>query len=156
MNYIYVHHHNNKITLMNANCQKAVLVAHIQYTLKLTPTTIIDLLPYPSEAKPTAPVGVPDKADDVYADTFLTPKGNYILLQVRDAGESEDMLGTPSSPLAAVASGSATTMGAHQRDLVLVWESPKPEFTEKVAAMLSLRAGADTAKKGAARKAGKK
>lgn len=152
MNYIYVHHHNNKITLMNANCQKAVLVAHIQYTLKLTPTTIIDLLPYPTEVKPTAPVGVPDRADDVYADTFLTPKGNYILLQVRDAGEGEDMLGTPSSPLAA---GSATG-GAHQRDLVLVWESPKPEFTEKVAAMLSLRAGADTAKKGAAKKTGKK
>ena len=151
MNYIYVHHHNNKVSLMNANCQKAVLVAHIQYTLKLSPTAVIDLLPYPTEAKPTAPVGMPEKAEDVYADTFLVPKGAYILLQLKEGGEGEDMLGTPGSPVVSAAGGS------NQKELVLVWESPKPEFTEKVAAMLLLRAGADTAKKGAAaRKGGKK
>ena len=155
MNYIYIHHHNNKVTLMNANCQKAVLTAHILYTLKVQPpNAVVDLLPYPTEAKPTAPVGLPDKADDVYADTFLQPKGSYILLKAKDAGDSEgELLGTPSSPVATSATAGLT---GGVRELQLLWEGPKPEFNEKVAAMLTNRAGADQSKKGAAKKAGKK
>eukprot|EP00758_Cryptobia_borreli_P004095 Tbor_TRINITY_DN4181_c0_g2::TRINITY_DN4181_c0_g2_i1::g.26537::m.26537 len=140
----YIHHHDDQVSLFNANCRKAVLVAHILLTLKLHPKAVIDLLPYPLDSKVTTPVGIQEKADDVYCDTFLTLRGKYILIQTKESlnmikSETENPLGYEITPLLTTVTPVPTFVGVN-KEMVLIWKNPnKPEETDRISQMLASR-----------------
>ena len=147
--------------MFNANCQAAVVISHLKYALKMPSNSIIDLLPYPTvERGPTAPIGINEKPQDQYCDQFLQPRGTYILLQAKLPHGSEglgDDLNTPGAVGLADRAGSAGPNGAvtaPTREMMLVWSSPNPDETERIALMLAQRNFEP--KKPVTKKAGKK
>eukprot|EP00744_Colponema_vietnamica_P011535 GILI01016228.1.p1 GENE.GILI01016228.1~~GILI01016228.1.p1 ORF type:complete len:184 (-),score=30.12 GILI01016228.1:70-591(-) len=170
----YVRHHDDKVQMFNANCQAAVMISHLKATLKMPSASYIDLLPYPVAAdKPAAPVGMNDRPLDQYCDQFLQLRSHYILLQAKPPPGGYDAvadeLNTPGAmggSLVGTANGerngSAGAGGPHgagssitsAREMILVWQSPKPEETERIALALAQRAF--EAKKPATKKGGGK
>ena len=118
-------------SMFNAKCQSVVLVNFIRKTLQLPTAGPVDLIPVTADPKLLVPLGIPDKGDNTYANTFLTLRGHYAVCSVR---EDED--------------------GA--KEWVLHWKA-KCDERDKMAAALDLKNTEEKKKAAAAKgKGGKK
>ena len=77
--------HKDVVTLFNATCQTAVLVARMKEQFDVRGT--VDLLQQNADYKVAAPLFLYEKPETIYADSFLTPRGTYFLLSVSDPDE---------------------------------------------------------------------
>jgi hypothetical protein len=76
----YVRHHDEQVHMFNAKCQAAVLVNHMKKAMGVPPTTAIDLVPQAAEYKNAQPIGLAEKPETIYGNTFLALRGSYILV----------------------------------------------------------------------------
>mgnify|MGYP001566161717 CR=1 FL=1 len=135
----FVRHHDDQVALFNAKCHTVVLSQFIKKTLvpamggagvgapvaavalaAVAPASPvhahrhIDLVPIGTDLKNVAPLGLPDKGDTIYANTFVQHRGSYALVTATDP--DEDGI----------------------RDYALVWKKPGDE-SDKLAAALEAR-----------------
>lgn len=122
----YLRHHDDQVTMYNSKCQTVVLVNFIKKQLKVDGN--IDFIQQAADYKNAAALGIAERGDHTYANTFLQTRGTYILLQVQ-----EDDEGT--------------------KEYTLLWKSQGDE-SERLAAALESKV-ADDRKKGGKAKAKK-
>ena len=123
----YVHHHDDEVTVFNSKCQNVVLLNHIKKSLNVAGN--IDLVQQAADYKNVTPLGLADRGDSLYANTVLTFRGHYLLLQVQ---EDDDGV----------------------KEYTLLWKS-KSDESDKVTAALEARL-ADERKKAGGKGKGKK
>jgi hypothetical protein len=146
----YVKHHDDQVALFNSKCQSVVLANHIKKVL-LAPsapaaagagavissaagavvpsaaaaggsTSSVDLVLYSADFKAAQPIGLFDKPDGVYANTYLQPRATYVLLSATDPDDDG------------------------VREYSAVWKSSKGDESDKLTAALDART-ADERKK---------
>lgn len=123
----YVRHHDDQVAMFNSKCQNVVLLNHMKKILGVSGG--IDLLLQQAEYKNLATVGMSDKGETTYANTFLQFRSTYILL-----GVQEDEEGC--------------------KEYTVLWKSKNDE-SEKIVAVLEARLADDRKKatgKGKAKK----
>lgn len=120
----YVRHHDDQVAMFNSKCQTVVLMNHMKSVLGVKDS--LDLLLQQPEYKAAAPVGVGEKQENVYANTYLNFRATYVLL-----GSQEDDDGI--------------------KEYTVLWKSKNDE-SEKIAAVLEARTADDKKKAGGKQK----
>jgi hypothetical protein len=115
----YVKHHDDQVAYFNSRCQTVVLMNYMRNTLK--PSGNFDLVPQLADYKAVAPLGLVDRGDTNYVNTFVAPRSTYFLVEY---AEDEDGV----------------------REHKLLWKAKAGDEHEKVQAALDLRAGEDKKK----------
>lgn len=78
----YVHYGEDQVSLFNSKCQTVILMNYVKKTLNVKPPLQnMDLIPLAAEYKSAInPVGIAEKQENSYANTYLTTRGHYVLV----------------------------------------------------------------------------
>jgi hypothetical protein len=126
----YVKYRDDQVACFNSRCQTIVLMNYMRNVLK--PAGAFDLIPQLADYKAVAPLGLAERGDTNYVNTFVNPRSTYFLAEY---AEDEDAV----------------------REYKLTWKAKAGDEHDKVQAALDLRSGEEKKKaQGNKGKTGKK
>ncbi len=115
----YVKYRDDQTAVFNSRCQTIVLMNYMRNVLK--PSGSFDLIPQLPDYKALAPLGLAERGDTNYVNTFVNSRSTYFLAEYTEDEEAV-------------------------RDYKLQWKAKAGDEHDKVQAALDLRSGEEKKK----------